>query len=165
MYLKDIADFYKKKITFRRITSKHVSGYKIYAQFKDDTYASGIREELVDEFENPGYASPVQKVIQLEYNDDYTWKLPDDIYLDREHGFKIYVDQEQLSTMYFEYNKISKIFTIDKNMFQLKRTSKISLEYYRDLITRTYVFQTDCNIKIQPIFSDTFTYGTHNVII
>ena len=38
-------------------------------------------------------------------------------------------------------------------------------EYYEDLITRSYMLETDCQIYVKPIFTDSYTYGYHNIII
>ena len=42
---------------------------------------------------------------------------------------------------------------------------KLELEYYQDLITRSYMLESNCEIYIKPIFTDSYTYGYHNIII
>ena len=155
----------KKSITFKRMDSKNVIGYEIYGLFKDSNYASGIREELIDTIDNPSEPNTSLTSIILEFNNSYTWKLPDDIYLDRDHKFKIYINGFIVSTLYYQYNKYNKLLTINKNLKTIEPDSTIKLEYFKDTITKSYMLEEDCQIKIKPIFSESYTYGTHNIII
>ena len=155
----------KKTITFRRLTAKNVIAYEIYAKFKDDTYDSGIRNELLEKFDNPVEPNPQIKRITLEYNQDATWKLPHDAYLDRDHQFRLYMNNFILSTMAYKYNRIHKLISLDTVMKKYEPTDILELEYYQDLITRSYVLESNCEIFVKPIFTDSYTYGYHNIII
>jgi hypothetical protein len=154
-----------KKITFKRLTNKHVKGYEIYGLFADPNYSSGIREELLDYIINPSEPNVEKTVIELEYNDNATWQLPKDLYTDRDHKFQFFINDFILSTLYFQYNKYNRLLTIDTNLKPITINDTFRLEYYRDMITKTYPLEQDCSIKIKPIFTDTYAYGTHNIII
>lgn len=155
----------KKSITFRRLTAKNVLRYEIYAIYQDSTYASGTRTELLDTIENPSTPMPYIKRIELEYNENATWELPHDAYLDRDHQFYLYLDGFQLSSMAYNFNRIRKLITLDTVMKHYDVTSKLEMEYYQDLIKKDYMLEQDCAIKIKPIFTESYQYGFHNVII
>jgi hypothetical protein len=155
----------KKTITFRRLTSKNVLAYEIYATYKDDTYISGVRTELLDTIENPIVPNPVIKRIELNYNDNATWKLPYDAYLDRDHQFRLYLNGAIVSTMCYNFNKVSKLITLDTILKKYTVNDKIEIEYYQDIITKDYMLEKNCEISIKPIFTESYTYGYHNIII
>ena len=160
-----IPAFLVKTITFKRLNNKHVKGYNVYGLFPDDNYSSGIREELIDSFDNPSEPNTQRTKIDLEYNDNYTWKLPKDLYTDRDHKFRIYINDFIVSTLYYEYNKYNHLVTINKNLKEINPNDKITLEYFRDMITKSYPLESNCKIKVVPVFADTYTYGNHNVIV
>lgn len=155
----------KKTITFKRLNNKHVKGYEIYGLFPDNNYSSGIREELLDSFDNPSEPNVERTSIKLEYNDNATWELPKDLYTDRDHKFKLYINDAIVTTLYYQYNKYNRMLTIDTNLKPIDISDTFTLEYYRDMITKTYELEENCTIKVKPIFADTYTYGNHNVII
>lgn len=155
----------KKIITFRRLTPKHVLGYEIYGTFKDDNYTSGIRTELLEAFDNPVVPNPIVNRIELPYNDNATWELPYDAYLDRDHQFRLYLNGFILSSLCYNYNRLSKLITLDTVMKNYTVNDKIEMEYYQDIITREYMLESDCEITVKPIFTESYTYGNHNVII
>ena len=155
----------KKTITFRRLTAKNVTAYEIYAKFPDNNYDSGVRTELLERFDNPVEPNQCIKRITLDYNEDATWELPYDAYLDRDHQFRLYLNGFILGTMAYKYNRVHKLISLDKVMKKYESTDKLSLEFYQDLITRSYMLETDCQIYVKPIFTDSYTYGYHNIII
>ncbi len=159
----------RKTITFKRLPLKHVSGYKIYGEFKDSNYTSGVRRELIETIDNPPVPNVKEKTIDLPYNQDATWKLPDDAYLDRDHSFYMRLTNgqltEQLGSMYLAFNRITKLITLDTVAKDYNESSKVQLTYFQDLIARTYICNADCKILVVPIFVDSYTYGSHNVII
>ena len=155
----------KKKITFNRLTSKNVLRYEIYANFKDNSNESGIRTELLDTIENPENPSLYIHKVLLEPNINATWERPHDAYFDRDHQFRIYVNDVILSPMCYKFNRRSNLITLDVIMKEYHITDKVELEYYRDLIVKEYLVEDDCTIKVKPIFSALHSYGDHNVII
>ena len=160
-----IPSILKKKITFLRLPAKACSGYKIYGVFKDDNYASGTRTDLLEELENPVEPSPVIKKIGLEKVEQPTWKLPDDAYYDRDHKFFLIKDGKYLSTMVTSYNRVTRLISIDTVLEDYSVESEVFLEYYRDVITREYVTEDDCDIIVTPILKDSSIIGDHNVIL
>ena len=94
-----------KTISFKRMNSKHVKSYKIYGIFKDSNYTSGLRTELLEELKNPSVPNTELTTVKLDYNDNYTWELPNDLFTDREHKFKLFINKTIVSTMYYQYNK------------------------------------------------------------
>lgn len=154
-----------KTIKFKRMNNKHIKGYEIYGVYQDDNFESGIREDLIDYFDNPSEPNTERVSLVLEYNDNYTWELPNDIFLDRDHKFKIFINDFIVSPLFYQYNKYTRKVTIDKNLKPIQANDKIVVEYFRDYVTKSYTLDENCNIKIRPIFADTYTYGNHNVII
>lgn len=155
----------KKRISFRRLTAKNVLAYEVYATYKDDRYESGVRTELLDTIENPVIPNPIIKRIELKYNDDATWQLPHDAYLDRDHQFRLYLNEFILSSMCYKFNRVNKLITLDTVMKNYTVNDKIEMEYYQDIITKEYMLEQDCEIQIKPIFTESYSYGNHNVII
>ena len=67
--------------------------------------------------------------------------------------------------MTYKYNRVHKLISLDTVIKKYESTDKLELEYYQDLITRSYMLETDCQIYVKPIFTDSYTYGYHNIII
>lgn len=155
----------KKTITFRRLPSKHVKCYEVYAAYKDDNYDSGIRNELLDIIDNPDVPNPRLIRIPLAYNDNATWELPDDAFLDRDHQFRLFLNNFIMSSAYFNFNRLLKLITFDTVAKTYTLNDKMELEYYQDIITKEYMLESDCVITVKPIFLDTYNYGDHNIII
>lgn len=155
----------KKTIRFPRLTSKNVLSYEIYTKTIDNTYDSGIRIDLIDTIQNPNVPSPVRKQIDLEYSNNFTWNLPKDIYMDRDHDIVVLVDSIQISKLYYTVNKVAKLFTINTNNITINADSKISIIYYQDIIEKSYMVEDDCEIFVKPIIIDSYHYGQHNIIL
>lgn len=155
----------KKKISFLRLSKKNCSAYQIYALYHDDKYASGIRKELLEEFENPSLPNPVIKSIQLEHKEEPTWELPKDIYMDRDHPLRLYQNGFIVSSMYYSINRVTRLLSVDTIVREYSNTDEMVLEYYRDVIIKEYVLEEDCDIQIIPIFKDTSVLGDHNIIM
>ena len=152
----------KKKITFKRLTSRNVLKYEIYGEFKEN---NGVRIELLDTIDNPIEPTLYLHKIELEPNINATWELPNDAYLDRDHHFRIYVNDAIITPMCYKFNRVTKLITLDVIMREYHITDKVEIEYYRDLITKEYIVEDDCLIKVKPIFVQSYSYGDHNVII
>ena len=155
----------KKTISFPRLSSKNVLSYEVYAKFIDDTYDSGIRIELIDTILNTNIPNPVLNKIELEYSNNFTWSLPKDIYIDRDHNITVLVDDIQISKLYYTVNKIAKLFTINTNKITINPDSKISIIYYKDVIEKSYMLDDDCEIYVKPVIIDSYHYGQHNIIL
>ena len=155
----------KKTIRFPRLTSKNVLNYEIYTKTVDDTYDSGIRIDLIDTIQNPNIPSPVQDTMDLEYSNNATWNLPNNIYMDRDHDIIILVDDIQISKLYYTVNKPAKLFTINTNKITINPDTKVSIIYYKDIIEKSYMVEQDCEIFVKPIIIDSYHYGQHNVIL
>lgn len=155
----------KKNITFRRLPNKACLRYEIYGSFVDNTYASGIRTELLEVFDNPVEPSPEIKRITLEQVEDPTWVLPDEAYLDRDHRFRLFQNGFVIPSMAYTFNRITRKITLDNTMKKYNCNDVMELEYYRDIITRSYALLENCTITVKPIFSQSYAYGDHNVII
>lgn len=155
----------KKTITFRRLTAKNVIAYEVYATYKDNTYESGLRTELLDTIENPVVPNPTIKRIELNYNTNATWELPYDAFLDRDHQFRLYLNEVILSSMCYKFNRLSKLITLDTQIKSYTINDKIEMEYYEDIITKSYMLEENCEISIKPIFIESYTYGYHNIIV
>lgn len=155
----------KKTITFQRLKAKNVIEYQIYAQFKDDTYDSGLRTELLETIPNPNTPDVHINRIALAYNSNATWELPYDAYLDRDHQFRLFLNDFILSSMCYKYNRLTKLITLDTISKEYSINDKMEMEYYQDLITRSYMFETNGEIFVKPIFTESYSYGSHNIIV
>lgn len=159
----------QKTITFKRLPFKHVTGYKVYGEFDDPTYTSGVRRELIDEFDNPAIPDVSEITIDLPYNQNATWQLPYDAYLDRDYTFYITLIngeiEERLGSMFVSFNRITKMITIDTIAKTYDVNSRAKLTYFQDFITKTYSLVDDCKIIVKPVFVEGYTYGFHNIII
>lgn len=155
----------KKTIKFPRLSSKNVISYEVYTKTIDDTYDSGIRTDLIDTILNPNIPSPVVMTKELEYAENGTWNLPKNIYLDRDHKIRVFVDKIQISNLYYTINKVAGLITINKNNVTMNPDSIISIEYYIDVIEKSYMFEQDCEIIIKPVMIESYHYGKHNIII
>ena len=155
----------KKTIRFPRLTSKNVLSYEIYTKTVDDTYDSGIRIDLIDTIQNPNIPSPVQDTMDLEYSNNATWNLPNNIYMDRDHDIIILVNDIQISKLYYTVNKPAKIFTINTSKITINPDTKISIIYYQDIIEKSYMVEEDCEIFVKPNIIDSYHYGQHNIIL
>lgn len=155
----------KRTIVFHRMNSKIVDSYKIYTIFQDDTYSIGFRQELLDEIKNPDIPDVKVAKIPLEYNENLTWKSPNDIYMDIDHPFHLYINGFIVSPLMYEYNRITKLITINSKLLKVEQDATIELEYFRDIITKTYLLDDDCKIKVVPVYKKEAQIGKHNVII
>ena len=155
----------KKTIRFPRLSSKNVVSYEVYTKTIDDTYESGIRTDLIDTIDNPNIPSPVQKMMELEYSINFTWTLPNNIYMDRDHMLIVLVDGIQISSLHFTINKTAKVFTINTSNIAISPDTKISIIYFEDIIEKSYMLEDDCDIYVKPIIIDSYHYGQHNVIL
>ena len=154
-----------KKITFKRMDQRKVSSYQVYALYPDNTYSSGIREELLDTINNTQSPNCDLTSIEYKYNINYTWKLPYDLYTDQDHKFKIYINGKILSSLYYQFNKYNNLLTIDQNLKVLEETDIIRIDYYRDMISKSYILENDCTIKVIPVFNEDYVFGNHNIIL
>ena len=66
--------------------------------------------------------------------------------------------------MCYNYNRLNKLITLDTVMKEYTDSDKLELEYYQDIITKEYMLDKDCEITVKPVFTDSYTYGYHNVI-
>lgn len=155
----------KKTISFPRLTSKNVLCYEIYAKFKDNTYTSGIRTELLDTIKNLIIPSPIEKEMDYEYSKNYTYQLPKNIYMDKDHKIRVFVDGILISSLWYTVNKYAKIFTINTNKIEINTNTKVSIKYYEDIISKDYFLDEECELFVKPIFTESYHYGDHNIIL
>ena len=153
-----------KKITFKRMSSKNVIAYEIYTKYIDENHP-GPRVELLDTVPNDPPMDPPLKRMELEYTSSAKWKLPDDAFLDRDHWFRLYLNDIILSEMFYNYNRVLKWFSLDLVAKDYTVNDKLELEYDRNVITKTYLVEDNCQIKITPIWRDSYAVGTHNIIM
>lgn len=155
----------KKTISFKRLKSKNIKSYKVYAKTIDSTYASGIKTELIEEIENPVIPSPVITKVKMPYSPNSTWQLPGDLYMDKDHPIRVMVDDAPISSLHYTINKLSSLITINKNIIPIDINTVVEIEYFQDIITRSYMVEKDCQIMIEPVFQDTYNYGKHNLVL
>ena len=102
--------------------------------------------------------------IELEYSNNATWNLPNNIYMDRDHDIIILVNDIQISKLYYTINKSAKIFTINTNKITINSDTKVKIIYYQDIIEKSYMVEQDCEVFVKPIIIDSYHYGQHNII-
>lgn len=154
-----------KKIKFVRLPTNICSGYNVYGIFQDPGYSSGIRRDLLDRIENPGTPSVEIVSIVLKSTGEPTWTLPEEAFLGREHPFRLKMNNAYLSSMYYSYNKVNRLISVDTELIKWNYGDKMELEYYRDVINARYTVSADCEIIVQPIFISSASVGDHNVIL
>lgn len=155
----------KKKITFPRLPYRHVSHYEVWGHFKDPSYASGIRNELLEEIKNPKFFTLEEYEVSYDYDISNTYQLPAGIFMDREHKIKVYVDGMLISSLWYTINRRTLMFTINKNKVSMNTDTKIMVKYYKDVITKEYALDKDCTVSVKPVFLPSYHYGDHNVIL
>lgn len=155
----------KKTIRFPRLTSKNILNYEIYTKTIDNTYNSGIRIELLDTIQNPIIPFPIKTQIDLDYSNNATWSLPKDIFMDKDHGIIVLVDDIQISKLYYTINKQANLLTINQYKIKINTGTKVSLIYYQDIIEKSYMLDNECGIFIKPIIKNSYHYGNHNIIL
>lgn len=155
----------KKTVYFKRLKSKNIKSYKIYTKTVDTNYTSGIKTELIDEIENPVIPSPVTSRKVLGYSPNFTWQLPDDIYIDQDHPFRILVNDIAISSLHYTLNRLTNLVTINTNIIKIDLNTVVEIEYFKDIIIKSYMVEKDCELIVEPIFRDTHNYGKHNVIV
>lgn len=155
----------KKTIRFPRLSSKSVIGYEVYTKTLDETYESGIRNDLLDTIINPSIPTPIKEKITLEYTNNATWHLPKHIYLDKDHSIIILIDGIQISSLCYNINKLRNIFSISTNKVSLAPDTKIEMIYYKDIIEKSYLLKNDCEIFVKPVIKESYQYGDHNIIL
>ena len=160
-----IPSILRKNIQFRRLPTKACSYYEVYAEYKDANSSSGKRLELLDKFQNPIEPSLVLRRITLSPEKEPTWRLPEDIFMDRTHKFRIFLNGFALPSLYYNYNRVTKLVSIDTSLQAYVPSDTVELEYYLDVITRSYAMEENCRIIIRPVFSQDYGYGDHNVIM
>ena len=160
-----IPSIIRKNITFRRLSNKACSKYRIYAVFKDNTSDSGTRTELIDEFDNPSEPSIYTRRIPLSHEKEPTWTLPFDAFYDRNHHFRLFINNHAISSVYYNYNRKNRLFTLDEQLIDYDVSYNVELEYFVDVIKKSYTFEKECNIIVKPIFSQEYMYGDHNIIV
>lgn len=155
----------RKDITFRRLSNKACTKYEIYAQYEDETAINGIRIEKIDEFDNPSEPTIYTRRIPLEHVKDPTWTLPLDAFYDRNHHFRLFQNNHALSSIYYNYNRINRLFTLDTQLVEYNVSDDMELEYFVDVIKKTYTSDKEFKIIIKPTFSQEYMYGDHNIIV
>jgi hypothetical protein len=155
----------KKTIKFPRLSSKNVIAYEIYTKTVDVTYESGIRTDLIDTISNPNIPSPVVTERKFDYSENGTWYLPKDIYMDRDHKIRVFVDDIQISSLYYTINKMAGLFTINKNAITINPDSIVKIEYYKDIIEKSYMVEQECEVIVKPKMIESYHYGKHNIIL
>ena len=57
------------------------------------------------------------------------------------------------------------LITIDTVLKPYSQSNKIELEYYQDLISKTYMLEEQCDIWVKPIFIEGYNHSHHNIIL
>lgn len=153
----------KRTVTFVKMDYSRVKGYQVLTTDPSGTIQSETK--LLEEIENPIIPDTDIKKIKLEYNDKLTWKLPEDIFMDIDHKFNLYINGFIVSPIYYNHNRNTNLVTINTKIQPVDPSDEIILEYYRNVISRTYLLEDDLKIIIKPIYRKHVQYGGHNVIV
>lgn len=154
-----------KNITFPRMRKKDIEKYEIWGVFKDPSYDSGFRYELLETIPNPEFPTFVEYSKMYEYSITNTYELPKGCVIDREHKLRVYIDGALISSLWHTHNRKTNMFTINKTKISMDSSTEIMVKYYKDVIQKEYALTSDCEIIVKPIFLASYHYGDHNIIL
>ena len=100
-----------------------------------------------------------------KYSKNYTYPLPSNIFIDKDHKVRVFVDDVLISSLWYTINFYAKIFTINTSKIGIHIDTKVSIKYYEDIITKDYFLDEDCELFVKPIFNESYHYGDHNIIL
>lgn len=145
-------------ISFRRISKEICDGYRIIVKENVDGV---IKEYVLDEIENPKAPITVKEAVELEYNEELKWQLPDDVVATGSDSISVWLNHVQLTTVQYTLSAKHKLLYLHS---QATPDDLIEVEYEVDRITYTHNTSNICEYSVVPIFKRTHSIGRHTVL-
>ncbi len=139
-------------ITFERLPYYLCEGYNLKI-----TYGDGIEETIY--IENTKSANYIKEKKELDYNEELLWTLPDDICAENAAEIKVYVNNVEISTNYYNYNISSRMMSIDG--LNVTANDTIEVEFDADKIQYSHSSEKTCTYYVYPIFKNNYKIGQH----
>lgn len=139
-------------ITFERLPYYLCKGYNL-----NITYSDGIEETIY--IENTKSANYIREKKELEYNAELLWTLPADIYAENASEIKVYVNNVEINTNYYNYNISSRMMSID--VLNITANDIVEVEFDEDKMQYIHSSEKTCAYYIYPIFRNNYKIGQH----
>ena len=142
----------KNSITFDRMPYYLCAGYNIKI-----TYNNKTSETIY--IENTPASNSVLEEKELEYNVDLTWKLPDNLIATNTNDIKVFINEIEIDTLYYNYNKASNLISIDN--LDVTKNDIIKIQYECDKIIYEHNTHEKCKYEIFPVYRNNYKIGQH----
>lgn len=142
----------KNSITFDRIPYYLCKGYNLKI-----TYDNGVIENLyIDNFKA---STNIEVEKEYDYNPDLTWKLPNNVVASNATDIKVFINGAQIEALYYNYNKLKNLITIDG--LNITKNDLIKIVYMCDKIVYEHNTHCKCKYEIFPVFRNNYKIGQH----
>lgn len=146
-------------LTFKRLTALNVTGYNIVVK---ETLPNGsISKYILDTIPNSKVPQPVSHKKILQYTRNQTWQLSDEMYIDSDYSFKVFVNSIKLNDTQYTFSEKLKILTI---VHTLTDNDLIEIEYFKDDLLYKHSTSNSCEYFIEPVINYSYNMGDHNII-
>ena len=140
----------KNTITFDRIPYYLCAGYNVKITYNDNT------SETIY-IKNTQTSNNVLEEKELEYNVDLTWRLPNNLIATSAADIKIFVNNTELDLLYYNYNKLDNLITIDN--INVTKNDIIKVQYQCDKIIYEHNTHEKCKYEIFPVYKNNYKIG------
>lgn len=139
-------------ITFERLSYYLCEGYNLKI-----IYDEGIEETIY--IENTKASNFIKEKKELQYNSELLWILPSNICATSAADIKVYINNVELNTNYYDYNKASKMISI--NEVDVTKNDVIEVEFDTDKIQYIHNSEKTCKYYVYPVFKNNYKIGQH----
>lgn len=139
-------------ITFERLPYYLCEGYNLKI-----TYSDGIEETIY--IQNTKAANFIKERKELEYNSELLWILPADICAVSAADIKVYINNVQINTNYYNYNKLGRMISVDS--INITPNDIVEVEFDVDKIQYVHNSEKTCDYYVYPIFKNNYKIGQH----
>ena len=139
-------------ITFERLSYYLCEGYNLKI-----IYDEGIEEIIY--IKNTKAANFIKEKKELQYNSELLWILPSNIYATSAADIKVYINNVELNTNYYDYNKASRMISIHE--IDLTKNDVIEVEFDTDKIQYIHNSEKTCKYYVYPVFKNNYKIGQH----
>lgn len=139
-------------ITFERLPYYLCEGYNLKI-----TYSDGIEEIIY--IENTKVANFIKEKKELQYNAELLWILPSDICAISAADIKVYINNVEINTNYYNYNISSRMISIDA--LDIIENDTIEVEFDVDKMQYIHNSEKTCEYYVYPIFKNNYKIGQH----
>lgn len=139
-------------ITFERLPYYLCEGYNLKITYSDD-----IEETIY--IQNTKAANFIKETKELEYNSELLWILPADICAASAADIKVYINNVQITTNYYNYNKLGRMISVDA--INITPNDVVEVEFDVDKIQYVHNSEKTCEYYVYPIFKNNYKIGQH----